>query len=285
MNIEKLQEIYNSESTYRNTEAYILTKIDNSDKDLIYRFVKGKKMEPYTFYPSVKVLNNCENNVLVIFGIASLEMGFTPAPIKIGKLVISYYSQKILSNEIFFETDLKTIDNINIFEQFTSDFKNNSIFRAFTASRFFEFLNILNLCCPVFDSIYENKIWNGIKLLNEMLYKEKYELYLNALTDLKWHYRWTSRFSQSEGTIKNFHSELIVPNNEYIKYLIKNVINLEIYETDAYYTDLEIEQIGYEHLNKARILAFSNYEHPKYVLSLIRNYEKYPFNSIKIDVE
>jgi hypothetical protein len=285
MNIEDLKEIYNKESTNKNIETYILIITNNFCKDPVYQFVKGYKMEPFKFYPSAKVLDNSENNVIIIFGISSLEIGFIPTPIKIGKLVISYYFQKVITDELFFETDLKTIDNIYIFEKFRSNFKNITVLYYFSERRFFKLLNILNWCCPFFDSIDGNKIWSGIDIFDEIFYKEKHELYLNSIYDLKWQYRCTNRFSHSEGTIYNFSSELILPKNEYVRYLIENIINIKIYETDVVYSDLESEKIGYEHLNKARLLAFTNYDHSKYVLSLIRNYEKYPFNTIKIDIE
>lgn len=243
---------------------------------------KKNVLTPYTFYPSMAIIKKYDSqSVLIICGIASVEMGFSPAHIKIGELTMSYYKQERSDDSVAIETDLKAYDNTDITEFTKLGFRFDNAHLS-PVNRFINLLKVLNWCHPYYDAIDKEKI---IKKVSDdyWFYRKKHELFLTALKDLKWQFEWSSRYKSGEGTLYDLYSNLALPENEYIKYIITQVVECQIRHADVSYSEKEIEKIGYNHLNKARVLTYQNFELSKYFLSLIRDYQKYPFGSIILD--
>jgi hypothetical protein len=295
MNIEKLNELYFNEkkSGSNYTNYYILTDTENPDKlkrEYFTDYHKKNHITPHTFYPAMVVFSRWGNyqDKLIIFGIASKEMGFTPAPIKIGKINLSYYKlDNSINNQFKIETDITLNENIDI-DISTLTQLNYNIHHGHNcpSTRLINLLICLNWCYPYFDAIEKANFVNLVSN-DYWFYNDKLKVYLEAIKDLDCAHSWSTRYKPGEGTLDDFYYKIILNDNNYVSYLIKEVVSVEQRESDVMrqlYNQKFIDEMKFMHINKARLLAFENFKVSKYFLSLVRDYDKYPFGSIPIDI-
>jgi hypothetical protein len=294
MALENLNDIYILEKIYSPTIVFALKDIDNTERFKCEHFPIFKNNTDSTTYrdqPSVSVsnLNNNYEHVLIVFGHGDKE-NFTPSALDIGNLNISYYKQEISNNKVIIESDLKVKDSDLSFIKHLN-LKLQHAPQLSPPHTIINFLKGLNWIYPHFDTIHLDR-FTELVCSDYWFRKSNIDHYLEEIKSLKWNYRSSSRFKHGEGTIYNLHSILTPPDNKYMTHLIETITKTEIYHSDfangfngeMQVTDKEIADVKFNHLDRTMILAFANFTKSKYFLSLIRDYERFPFKTLSIDI-